>query len=207
MLLRFAFVVVCLNVGPMLYALGSILTLHQGEKFSFEFNALPYLDPQANWGNACTIRFVSGSLTSSETMLVELFPNSLSETATSWSISGIGSGENFAATYVWPGSQPFWADLQGMLRFTMIGGSASIERVIVTQVVNNEVYQGVLSVPEPSSCGLFLAGLFLILRRRGRFVNHAHLTRHSVVLSTRCVPSAGSLSLGRRQQCARPRRA
>jgi hypothetical protein len=196
-LLSFVLVVGCLNVGPALYAQGSILTLHQGETFSFGFSALPHLDTQDNWGNACTLRFVSGSLTSSETLLVEMFPNNLSDTASSWSVSGIGSGENFGATYVWPRSQPFWSDLQGLLRFTMLQGSASIERVIVTQVVNNEVYQGSFSIPEPSSWSLLLASVCLLLKKGARSNHSLQRTLHGVVVCKRCVPRAGSLSLGR----------
>jgi hypothetical protein len=84
-----------------------------------------------------------------------------------------------------------------LLRFTMLQGSASIERVIVTQVVNNEVYQGSFSIPEPSSWSLLLASVCLLLKKGARSNHSLQRTLHGVVVCKRCVPRAGSLSLGR----------
>jgi hypothetical protein len=52
----------------------------------------------------------------------------------------------------------------------MTEGSASIERIIITQVVDGGVYQGIFPVPEPGASSLIVLGIgfFVALRWRDK---------------------------------------
>ena len=150
-------------VGSSVFAIGQGLTLQQGQSYVFEFTSLRYLCPaeQGNDTGQASAWFAQGTFNSGESALLEMFPNSLS--GIPLSIIGDGYDPSDSAQgigYLWgPDEAPFFPDLHGVLRVTMLSGSAELSGFGVTQVVNGGFYSGHFAVPEPAAGTMLAAAL------------------------------------------------
>ncbi len=101
--------------------------------------------------------------------MLEIFPNSLSDSplSSTVTIDEFPSGrEGVSYWWSWGGPHPeppFFPDLQGVLRVTMLSGSAQLSGFEVAQVINGEFYSGYTAVPEPAVGTLLRAGLVCLL--------------------------------------------
>jgi len=148
-------------IGSTVFALGQGVTLQQGQSYVFEFTSIPYLRP-AQPGNdpfGAGAWFAQGTMRSDESALLEMFPNSLSDVPLSVTGSGTDdpSDSEVGIGHVWmPDEAPFFPNLHGVMRVTMLNGSAELIGFSVSQVVNGGFYSSHTAVPEPTA-GTMLA--------------------------------------------------
>ena len=62
---------------------------------------------------------------------------------------------------------PFWSDLQGMARITMVAGEATLTSIFVQQMVGDTTFSDTFIVPEPTGAALSLLGVALCVRFKG----------------------------------------
>jgi len=166
------------------FAQGEVLK--QGQSYIFEFTSLPYMRPATQIDSGSfNVRFATGTFTDTDSVLLELFPQSLSDTPLSSTFSGSGGPlDAVEIGQAWTAfSPPFWPDLQGIARVTMLTGDAQISILRVQQIVDGGVYSQTFAVPEPSVSILSFYGATIVLlfgRRRTRLPNTAlEATPHS----------------------------
>ena len=125
--------------------------LKEGKSYVFEFTSLPYIRPAQNDFNSFSVTFAQGTFSDGETALVELFTNSLTDLPLSSTFSGSGGPlDQVVAVYGWrSGSPPFWPNLHGLARVTMIIGDAEITDFAVRQIVAGGVYFQTFPVSTP----------------------------------------------------------
>jgi len=155
-------VTIAVLVGSSLFAIGQGMTLQEGQSYVFEFTSIRYVRP-AETGNDCgqaSAWFAQGTFNSGESALLEIFPNSLSGIPLSITDDGYDPSDSSQGIgRVWgPDEAPFFPDLQGVLRVTMLNGSAELIGFGVSQVVNGGFYSGYSVVPEPAA-GTMLAAV------------------------------------------------
>ena len=156
-------------------ASGQGVLLGPGDSYTLEFGTLTFLRPavptETVWG--ISVDFVGDSFTGGETVQVERFRDTLSDTpVTDVFALPAPSGPNstLAILFPRPNDQPFWTDMQGVVRVTGLTGSVRFEGIGVNEFINGGLYGVFLTVPEPSSLSLLLSGgaTWLVVRRLGR---------------------------------------
>jgi hypothetical protein len=121
------------------------LLLAQGQSFVFEFTSLPFLRPaaQRDTGSFATY-FAPGTFSDGESVLVEVFADTLSDPPRSSTYTHSGPAnplESIALLFVWSSSDPpFFPDLQGVARVTMLSGDAELQAFAAKQVIDGGVY-------------------------------------------------------------------
>lgn len=159
-------------------ALGQGILLNEGQSYVFDFSSIPDLGPAVSGGPGKVIAwFAPGTMGVGENALMEIFPDSLSDSPRSTRgvfIDEFPSGRT-GLPYWWstigPHAQPpFFPDLQGIVRVTMFNGTAQLSGFEIAEVINGEFYSGYFAVPEPPVGTLFAVALVCspFLRRRVR---------------------------------------
>lgn len=153
----------------------SQVVLNTGDTFTYEFNTLPFVEV-ASGPLMIPAGFFSFTLSGIgdpdlNQLRYEAFENSTAETPLCSGIWGIDPGRcEFPAS---------WRDFQGVVRFSMIRGSATLETMTfhvetVRDMVSHNVYESVVvPVPEPSTvtllaCGLFAGSIGMLRKKSNR---------------------------------------
>ncbi len=154
-------------------AFGQGVLLGPGESYVFDFTSLPYVRPVDSETGQFTAYFAAGTFSDGESVLLEIFPDTLADAPLSDTYTHSGPAnplESVAIAFAWmSGSPPYWPDLQGVARVTMMSGDAELLGFGVTQVIDGGVHSQYFPVPEPSSAALILLGSacgFGLCRRR-----------------------------------------
>ncbi len=155
-------------------AFGQGVLLSPGEGYVFGFTSLPYVRPVDRETGQFAAYFAAGTFSDSESVLVEIFPDALSDTPLSSSYTHSGPAnplESVAVAFAWMSdAPPYWPDLQGVARVTMLSGDAELLGFGVRQIIDGGVYSQYFAVPEPSGAALFAVGSAsaFMLRLRSR---------------------------------------
>jgi hypothetical protein len=164
-------------------ALGQGVLLEQGQSYVFEFTSIPDLRPAVSADPSQVIAWFEPSTFGRTTSaLLEVFPNSLSDNPLSTTNPMVEYPDRVGLAIWWPtsvhGAQPpFFPDLQGVLRVTMLTGTAQLGGFEVDQVINGEFYSGYFSVPEPAASNLLAPALVWLVFSRMRRNRLAKVTR------------------------------
>ena len=161
-------VLVAFSAGAMAQG----VLLDQGQSYIFEFKSLTDLRP-AVAGDPCQVIawFAPGTLDppGGEKAILEIFPDSLLDSPFSSTIT-IDEFSSGRGALIYGGlcggphpEPPLFPDLQGVLRVTMLSGSAQLTGFEVSQVINGEFYSDYTTVPEPAASTLLAAGLVCLL--------------------------------------------
>jgi hypothetical protein len=129
------------------------LLLTQGQNYVFEFTSLPYVRPAAQRdAGSFAAYFAPGTFSDGESVLVEVFADTLSDPPLSSTYTHSGPPEplgSVALAFGWSSSAPpFFPDLQGVARVTMLSGDAELQGFAVKQVINGGVYSQYFPLPE-----------------------------------------------------------
>jgi len=173
MKLAFSALLLMINIA----AVAQGVALNNGESFVFEFASLNYLRPaEVTDSGSFDANFSAGTFSDGESVLVEIFSDSLFDTPLTSLYNHVGPAsplDSYAIGISWRSSSlPYWPDFQGVVRVTMISGDAQLNGFAVKQIVNGNVYSQSFSIPEPSSLSLgvcsaaFTTVLHGIRRRR-----------------------------------------
>ena len=163
--------------GLALVAFGQGVGISQGGSYTFQFSSLPFVRTAGPLdGGRFAVNFSTNGLGTGESLLLELFPNSVSDVPLTFTFDGaagslLPDGSLGGVFVSWsPGVPGLWPDLQGVARVTMIGGAVQVSDFSVTQVEAGGYYSGSFPVPEPGPLALVLigAGVFAGLGARGR---------------------------------------
>ena len=161
--------------GLTLLAFGQGVGIGPGGSYSFGFSSLNFIRPAtAADGGQVSVNFVNNGLGPGESLLLELFPNALTDTPLAFTFGGAAGGPfpdgslGGVALFWSPGAAAEWPDLQGVVRVTMNSGSVQLSSFAVTQVAGGGYYSQNFPVPEPTVMSLALvgAGLLTVVRRR-----------------------------------------
>ena len=140
---------------------GQGVLLGPGQSYVFEFSSLPYSRPATQHeGGSVWAYFMPGTLGAGESVELAIYANSLADTPliSTYTSSGPGSAIGCGRSW-WAIEPPYFPDLQGLCRVTMLTGGAELSSFVVQQVVNGGVYSGYFPVPEPSAPALLGLGL------------------------------------------------
>ncbi len=140
--------------------------LRAGDSYTFEFKSIEYQRPAQprDFLQSSSAQFLASftpsSLSLGDSVMLEAFPTALSDVPVS-AMFAFPEDPNmgFRAALFWFGSTPFWPDLQGFGRVTMLTGDAELNGFGVRQVVNGSFYEQVFPVPEPSTHSMFCLGM------------------------------------------------
>jgi hypothetical protein len=151
----------------------SQLVLNQGDVWTHTFNSLPLTGTTNSFLTSAQGVFEfhvqAGTLQSGDTLRYDMFENGASETPIC--SQTIAFGSPLTATCSSPNA---WADLQGVIRLTMLSGSLTVDNVHLEAIVSGpslssfNVYSTSFNpVPEPSFFFLCAAGCVtsLVVRR------------------------------------------
>ena len=142
-----AIALMCVQLAP--FAEG--LLLREGQSHVFEFTSLPYVRPATQTDSGFfSVTFAEGTFIDGKRVRLELYANSLSDTPLSYTFSGFSSpAGQITVTKIWASdSPPFWPELHGLARVTMLSGDADIVRFAVKQIVNGDVYSRSITMPD-----------------------------------------------------------
>ncbi len=160
--------------GLTVLAFGQGVGIGPGGSYSFGFSSLNFIrSANAADGGQVAVNFVTNGLGPGESLLLELFPNALTDTPLAFTFDGAAGGPfpdgslGGVALFWSPGSAAIWPDLQGVVRVTMNSGSVQLSSFAVTQVAGGNYYSQTFPVPEPTATTLVLigAGLLIVVRR------------------------------------------
>lgn len=156
-----------------LLAFGQGVGVGPGGSYSFEFSSLNFIrSANAADGGLVSVNFVTNGLGPGESLLLELFPNTLTDTPLAFTFDGAAGGSlpdgslGGVAIFWSPGAPAEWPDLQGVVRVTMVSGTIQLSGFAVTQVAGGGYYSQTFPVPEPTTAGLVLVGAGLLMARR-----------------------------------------
>jgi hypothetical protein len=162
--------------GIMGFSQGTMLG--PGQSYVFEFTSLPYSRPATQSDNgSIAAYFAPGTFSDGESVEFAIYANSLADTPRIGTYTHSGPADPLAGygfAFSWFNTDPpYFPDLQGLYRVTMLTGDAELSWFSVKQVVNGGVYSGYFPVPEPSPAALLGLGLvwFTWFRRRARRTN------------------------------------
>ena len=181
-------------------AQGVILT--NGQSYLFEFTSLSYLRPAEMTDSASfTAFFASGTFSDGETVMVDIFPDSPSDTPLSASYTHVcpaNPQEGYGIRFLLSSAPPFWPDLQGVVRVTMLNGDGELNSFAARQIVGGNVYSQFFPVPEPSSlslgiCAAALVTLFRAFRKSSPNKSAANVGIASLLQSARLVAAGAEL--------------
>jgi hypothetical protein len=165
--------------------------LSAGQSYVLTFDLInysgPYIPPSGTFddpgppstqGNSAWIFFASNELDAGTSVLLwETFSGGLTNSPDTLQIVGASYSvpPEAPAIYgqVWnsgPTAIPYFPNLQGAFRVTMISGTAELSGFSVSQIVGSSYYTQSFPVPEPSSAALIAIGfgIFLVGRFRKR---------------------------------------
>ena len=166
MKIKYFTILVSLLLPPSTLAQGT-LTLNAGESYTFEFTSLPLVGPASPDAPFLRYGSMSGFFSTGPTgssMLWEMFENSTSE-------SPIASQVVSPPTATLPNPPPMyafagWADLQGVIRVSMLSGSTTMNTLRATVVRREEEslfeYSTLIPIPEPNLLSIVCVGVGLI---------------------------------------------
>ena len=152
---------------------GQGVILGPGQSYVFEFTSLAYSRPATQSdGGSIAAYFAPGTFSDGESVEFAIYANSLADTPLISSYTHSGPADPLTAValgQVWPNTAPpFFPDLQGLLRVTMLTGDAEFDAFDAKQVINGGVYSGYFPVPEPLTPGLLGFGLAYLAWQRKR---------------------------------------
>jgi hypothetical protein len=155
-------------------AFGQGVLLGPGGSYGFNFTSLPYVGPADHETGQFVAYFAAGTFSDGESVLVEVFPDTLSDASLSNTYTHSGPSDplqSAAIAFGWMSdAPPYWPDLQGVARVTMLSGDAELLGFGVSQIMDGGVYSQYFAVPEPSGGALLACGSVLTfalrLRRR-----------------------------------------
>ena len=152
--------------------------LSAGDSFAYQFSSMPFiwtvpssfpgpfgyfqLDVSAaGWQPGTSLRYEMFETSTSET---PIFSDTLDQPPVSGGAAGVPNA---------------WQDLQGAIRITALSGSAILDGITVSAFLPSQsvpgyldIYQASVSIPEPSTATLLLAGIGLVLGKRWRQLRH-----------------------------------
>jgi hypothetical protein len=175
-----SFATVLAVLGVIAHGAVASVILHEGDVFTYEFNALPdavYLPPGygGSDGGGFTL-WVSGFEAQQDVLRFEMFEDNLGEPTFFAAVTEAVVDGGFLDGH--------WADHQGVVRLTMEAGEVSVDQLLFMHQVpldqegNIVRYQATVEpVPEPSSALLLMFGPLMLLMRRWRRVVAAHARR------------------------------
>ena len=164
---------------------GVILTT--GQSYVLTFGSIsysgPYIPPSGTFGdpgppstqgNSAGIFFASNALDDGTSVLLwDIFSGGLTNTPHTVQIVGASYSVPPEAPVAYavafgsgPGSVPYFPNLQGVFRVTMISGTAELLGFSVSQIIGDSYYSQTFPVPEPSSVTLIAieSGIILVVR-------------------------------------------
>jgi len=149
-------IVASILVGFSAVTLGQGVIVEPGKGYVLEFTSIPYVRPALSGQSEVVAWFAPGTLSLDDSPQLEVFANSLSDVplVTHITIDEFPSGRA-GVVMSWGDDPPFFRDLQGVLRVTMLSGSAELSGFDVSQLINGGFYSGYFAVPEPASGTLF----------------------------------------------------
>ncbi len=154
---------------------GQGVLLGPGQSYTFEFTSLPYVRPAQTDSGSLAAYFAPGTFSDGESVLLEIFANTLSDAPLTSSYTHSGPAnplDSVALAEVWRSTDPpYFPDLQGNARVTMLNGDAQLDGFNVQQVISGGVYSQYFPVPEPSTFALIALGLAVLVRARTRRSN------------------------------------
>jgi len=169
------FVVGLLGILASSVVFGQGIQLDQGQSYTFEFNSVPLVPTPTSepvrshviaWFEPTTYQYT-------HVALLEAFADSLADTPLTNSIGFDDYTGRWGVEYAWrivgpnPDS-PYFPDLQGVLRVTMLDGSAQLSGFEVAQYIDGNYYVGYFPIPEPNVSSLFapiLVSLFFVKKK------------------------------------------
>jgi len=161
--------------GLTLLTFGQGVGIPTGGSYAFEFSTLPFIRPATPAdGGQVSVNFVTDGLGPGESLMLELFPNALTDTPLAFTFDGAAGGPfpdgslGGVAIFWSPGAAAVWPDLQGVVRVTMGSGSIQISSFSVTQVASGNYYSQTFPVPEPTAMAFVLVGAGLLMATRRR---------------------------------------
>ena len=167
-----------LLVGSLLVLAGAVsfgqgVPLQQGQSYTFEFTSIPNLRPALSVDPVQVIAWFEPGTFGAANARLEIFPNNLFDTPLTNSVAMVEYPDRVGLPYWWStfgphADPPFFPDLQGVLRVTMLSGSARLSAFEVDQIINGDFYSGYFTVPEPAVASLFAAALVLFRLRKPR---------------------------------------
>jgi hypothetical protein len=154
-------------------AFAQSVPLNQGQSYTFQFTSLPIADPPSGHGESEVIAwFDPGTFNFGESALLEIFANTLSDNPVSTTVAIVDVNGRTGLWYTWSGpgnpSPPFFPDLQGVLRVTMLNGNAQLSGFQVSQVIDGQFYSGYFPIPEPTTAAFAVAALACAFLKRPR---------------------------------------
>lgn len=146
--------------------------LGPGQSYIFEFTSLPYVRLAQTDNGSLAAYFAAGTFGDGESVLMEIFANTVSDTPVTSSYTHSGPAnplESVGLAQVWMSSAPpFFPDLQGIARVSMLNGDAQLDGFAVKQVISGGVYSQYFPVPEPSTPVLLAVGLACLVWSQAR---------------------------------------
>jgi hypothetical protein len=140
------------------------LILLQGESFEYTFTDMPIKSgtPLAS-EILVTIGYLGGNaLETGETVQLELFEDSLSESPWLTTSETAPGPTPTAASFIFSNDTNRWVDRNGALRITATSGTFGIQFLNIERNLPSENYFLSVPIPEPSSTLLLFSGLFVI---------------------------------------------
>ncbi len=146
-------------------------TLGPGQSYTQQLSLQDVGPAPASLLSSLTANFSPGSFSGGATVRLEAFANSLTDTPIAQTFTVSQSPDPGASTglsLLLPTDPPFFGDLQGIARVTMVSGDAQLSGLSVDQVISGEWYSESILVPEPSGFGLAVLsmGCLVLLRAR-----------------------------------------
>jgi hypothetical protein len=149
------------------------VSLDQGQSYTFQFTSLQIVEPTLGQHASEVIAwFDPGTFGWGDSAMLELFPNTLNDTPVSTTVAIDEFSGRTGLWYPWANGlnppPPFFPDLQGVLRVTMLSGNAQLSGFEVTQVIDGQFYYGYFAIPEPTTGALTIATLACAFLKRPR---------------------------------------
>lgn len=160
-------------LGACLSAFCQGLFLGPGQSYTQQLSLQDIGPAPAGLLSSLTVNFSPGSFSGGATVRLEAFANSLTDTPIAQTFTVSQSPDPGAFTglsLLLPTDPPFFGDLQGIARVTMVSGDAQLSGFSVDQVISGERYSESILVPEPSGFGFAFLGMgcLVLLRTRQR---------------------------------------
>jgi len=161
--------------GKASFAQGG-LTLNAGDSYVYQFSNLPLQSISLNPGKPdnLSVNFQLGSFTTNGSLLAEMFEDSTSEVpVASQTLTYDPSLSIPAPLFAILLSPNAWQDLQGVVRFSMLSGSATITQFRVKTVLTDPAgyaihWEIIQPVPEPSLFSLVGVGSVIFCLKIGK---------------------------------------
>jgi len=145
-----------------------------GGSYTLEFSSLPFIEVAPGYQDQISIgfNFLGDVFDPGETMRIEFFEDTINSSPFSDGNyptfpSDITSPMNSYGIGVLNPYSPYWKDLQGITKMTMLSGLVNLDSITVTIYSDNAKYSSNFTVvPEPISSILFITGGSFLAGRR-----------------------------------------